>query len=52
MDYGFVAGEASKDGLPQQSRRGAPAILSRARLGQNFARHVRQSERVVEFAVV
>ena len=52
MDYVFVDGEPSKDGLPQQSCRGVPAILSRARLGQNLARHVRQSERVVEFAVV
>ena len=51
MDYIFVAGEASKDGSPQQSCQGVPAILSGACLGQNLARHVRQSERVVEFAV-
>ena len=44
MDCFFVAGEPSKDGLPRQSRQGAPAILSRARLGPNLARHVRQSE--------
>ncbi len=33
MDYVFVAGEPSKDGLPRQSCQGVPAILSPARLG-------------------
>ena len=49
--YVFVAGEASKDGLPEQPCQGVPAILTGAGVGQNLARHVRQSERVVEFAV-
>ena len=51
MDYVFVDGEPSKDGLPQQSCRGVPAILSCPRIGQNLSRPVPQSERVVEFAV-
>ena len=47
----LIAGEASKDGLPEQSGQGVPAILAGAGVGQNLARHVRQSERVVEFSV-
>jgi hypothetical protein len=49
--YVLVAGEASKDGLPEQPCQGVPPILACSRVGQNIARHVRQSERVVEFAV-
>ena len=45
MYYLFVAGEASKDASPQpQPCQGVPAILSRACVDQNLARHVHQSE--------
>jgi hypothetical protein len=47
----LIAGEASKGGLPEQPREGVPAIPAGAGVGQNLAGHVRQSERVVEFAV-
>jgi len=47
----LIAGEASKDRLPEQPCQGVPAILTGAGVGQNLARHVRQSECVVEFLI-
>jgi hypothetical protein len=47
----LIAGEATVDGLPEQSGQGVSPILASARIGQNLARHLCQSERVVEFAI-
>jgi hypothetical protein len=47
----LVAGEATKDRLPEQPGQCVPAILAGAGVTQDFARHRRQPERVVELAV-
>jgi hypothetical protein len=47
----LVTGEPSKHRLPQQTDQSMAAILARAGIGKNLARHRRQTECVVEFAV-
>jgi hypothetical protein len=47
----LVSGKPTEDGLPQHADKGMPAILASAVVGQDLARHRRQPERVVEFAI-
>ena len=47
----LVAGKSPEDRLPQHSDESMPAVLARARVGENVARHRAQAERIVEFAI-
>jgi hypothetical protein len=47
----LVAGEASKDGLPEQPNERMPPVLAGAGVGERFARHGGKPKRVVEFAI-
>jgi len=47
----LVSGKPTEDGLPQHADKGMPAILASAVVGQDLARHRRQPERVVKFAI-
>jgi hypothetical protein len=47
----LVSGKATKYRLPQQTHQSMAAILARAGIGKNLARHRRQAECVVAFAV-
>src|SRR5215831_2933863 len=47
----LVSGKATKYRLPQQTHQSMAAILARAGIGKNLARHRRQAECIVAFAV-
>src|SRR5438105_11826304 len=47
----LVSGKATKYRLPEQPRQCVPTILATACVGQNIARHLGQTEYVVEFAI-
>jgi hypothetical protein len=47
----LVSGKATKYRLPEQPGQCVPTILATACVGQNIARHLGQTECVVEFAI-
>jgi hypothetical protein len=47
----LVATEAAEDRLAEQARQRVPAVPAGARVNQFIAHHVRQPERVIEFAI-
>jgi hypothetical protein len=47
----IVSGKATKYRLPEQPGQCVPTILATACAGQNFTRHLGQTEYVVEFAI-
>jgi hypothetical protein len=47
----FISGKSPKYGLPQHPDECMPTILAGAGVSEHLARHRRQSERVVEFAI-
>ena len=47
----LVSGEAREDRLAQETGKTMPAVLSRAQVGNRLCRHVRQTKRVVQFAM-
>src|SRR5271166_995901 len=49
--YDLVAGKATKYRLPEQASQGVPTILASACVGERLARHDRQAECIVEFAI-
>ena len=47
----LVSGEATENGLTQQTDNSMAAVLARARIGERIACHHRQAEHVIEFAI-
>lgn len=47
----LISGEATKNGLPKHTGQCVSPVLASAGIGQDIARHYRQAESVVEFAI-
>jgi len=47
----LVSGKPPEHGLPQHADQRMPAVLAGAGVGEPFARHSTEAERIVEFAV-
>jgi len=47
----FIPSEPTEHGLPQHSDESMPAIPARACVGEHLARHIAETERVIEFAI-
>jgi hypothetical protein len=47
----LVSGEATENGLTQQTDKRMAAVLARARIGERIACNHRQAEHVIEFAI-